>query len=176
MHFTVFSDSQEQLAAKSEIQDNSPTSRSSGDKWDEFKSKKNLFLSYLKSKFANQETNGECSNQNKQKVFIPAVHVFMQPNVIHQRKKIQRKSSCPDITQTGVKLQISRNSSLPNFCETPGHVSPRKCPLQSSGTEPKQLSKIASESNIGVLSVPEKFPKMMRFQRLQSVDEGPKGD
>eukprot|EP00092_Neocalanus_flemingeri_P018953 GFUD01020534.1.p1 GENE.GFUD01020534.1~~GFUD01020534.1.p1 ORF type:complete len:176 (+),score=42.94 GFUD01020534.1:129-656(+) len=175
MHFTVFSDSQEQLAAKT--QDDSPTSTSSG-KWDEFKSKKDLFLSNLKSKFANQETNGESksSHQKKQKVFIPAVHVFMQPNVIHQRKKIQRKSSCPDITQTGVKLQISRNSSLPNFSETPGHVSPRKCPLQSSGTEPKQLSKIASESNIGMLSVPEKFPKMMRFQRLQSVEEGPKGD
>ena len=58
-------------------------------------------------------------------VFIPAVHVFMQPSVINQRKKVQprppaghhttqRRTSCPDVQQPGGGDRgMGRNSSLP---------------------------------------------------------------
>merc|ERR1719186_1021225 len=170
---------QEQAAAKFEIPDDSPTS-TGDDKWEEFKAKKDAFFSNLKTKFSNQEQNEErrSSNGKNQKVFIPAVHVFMQPNVIHQRKKIQRKTSCPDMMQTRVRVKtIARNSSLPVFSERSEPISPRKkCPSESSETEVKyeQITKVEADTNTVIRVLPTR--KVTGIQRLQSVEEGQEGE
>jgi len=159
MHFTLFQDTEEQSAPKSETQDDPPTS-AGDDKWREFKSKTDNFLTNLKSKFSNEERRS--STGRNEKVFIPAVHVFMQPKVINQRKKIQRKSSCPDMTQTrGKRGTIARNISLPILGDASEKIS-NKFPSEHFEENADKIPKHEPENR-----------NVSRFQRLQSVEEDP---
>eukprot|EP00092_Neocalanus_flemingeri_P056869 GFUD01067470.1.p1 GENE.GFUD01067470.1~~GFUD01067470.1.p1 ORF type:complete len:163 (-),score=32.14 GFUD01067470.1:81-569(-) len=136
------------------------------EKWQELKSRKDNFLSSLKNKFSRPDQQNKKSK--KQKVFIPAVHAFMQPNIINQRK-----SSCPDnLMKTTVGLKtISRKSSLPVLNESLKPPVLRKR-YHSEGSESKENYQTCELKKKIDASVRNR-KSVIGAQTLQSVKENP---
>jgi len=123
------------------------TQENSANNWTAFKEKTDAFINNMKTMLKEKE--------RREKVFIPAVHVYTQQQRPRQRQNLQnkRKASCPEISSFNSNYQkdrdILRNSSLPNF------------PARSNSRD-KLVSENDSSRRMGHVET---------FQRLQSVEE-----
>ena len=100
----------------------------------------------------------------------------MQPNVVNQRRKLQKKAPCPDMMQTRVEVKkISRKTSLPVLKESLEPAVLRKR-YHSEGSECKedhQTNELKHKNNIVSPIVPVRKVSNIARHRLHPVIENP---